>query len=79
LWLSPFHPALVAYGIIAFDLNFLLQAAKNAVRTVVAYLKILQAQQISQICGTDSRRISKDPPGTADLSCLTREKVGRRS
>jgi cellulose synthase/poly-beta-1,6-N-acetylglucosamine synthase-like glycosyltransferase len=49
LWLSPFHPALVAYGIIAFDLNFLLQAAKNAVRTVVAYLKILQAQQISHV------------------------------
>jgi len=47
LWLSPFHPAVVAYGIIAFDLYFLMQATKNAVRTIIAYLKILQAQEIA--------------------------------
>ncbi len=47
LWLSPFHPAVVAYGIIAFDLYFLYQAGKNSLRTIVAYLKILQAQNVS--------------------------------
>lgn len=47
LWLSPFHPAVVAYGIIAFDLFFLIQAMKNAIHTIVAYLKIHQAQKIS--------------------------------
>lgn len=41
LWLSPFHPAVVAYGIIAFDLYFLIQATRNAFRSVRAYLRIL--------------------------------------
>ncbi len=47
LWLSPFHPAIVAYGIIAFDLNFLILATRNAIRTIVAYIKIGQAQVIA--------------------------------
>lgn len=46
LWLSPFHPAIVAYGIIAFDLNFLRLATVNAIRTIVAYRKIGQAQLV---------------------------------
>ncbi len=47
LWLSPFHPAVVAYGIIAFDLYFLYQAGKNSLRTIIAFVKIHQAQSIS--------------------------------
>jgi len=46
LWLSPFHPAVVAYGIIAFDLYFLFTATKNAINSVLAYLKIRENQSL---------------------------------
>jgi cellulose synthase/poly-beta-1,6-N-acetylglucosamine synthase-like glycosyltransferase len=46
LWLSPFHPAVVAYGIIAFDLYFLTLATSNAFRSVRAYLRILANSNI---------------------------------
>lgn len=40
LWLSPFHPAVVAYGIIAFNLYFLYQSFETARNAVSSYLKI---------------------------------------
>lgn len=40
LWLSPFHPAVVAYGIIAFNLYFLYQSFETARNAVTSYLKI---------------------------------------
>lgn len=46
LWLAPFHPAVVAYGIIAFNLYFLTMAGRNAIRATVAYLKIKQAENM---------------------------------
>lgn len=39
LWLSPFHPAIVAYFIIAFDLYFFYKSAVTVYRAVVAYKK----------------------------------------
>lgn len=45
LWLSPFHPAVVAYGIIAFDLYFLYQSMRNAYQSVGSYLLILKHSQ----------------------------------
>lgn len=47
LWLSPFHPAIVAYGIIAFDLYFLYQASRNAINAVRAYMFITKHSQVN--------------------------------
>lgn len=41
LWLSPFHPALVAYFIIAFDLYFFSKSISTAYACVVSYNDIL--------------------------------------
>ncbi len=46
LWLSPFHPAVVAYFIIAFDLYFLYKAVTTTFNASIAYRKI---QLISKI------------------------------
>jgi hypothetical protein len=40
LWLSPFHPAVVAYFIIAFDLYFFYKSATTTYRAVVSYNEI---------------------------------------
>ena len=41
LWLSPFHPALVAYFIIAFDLYFFSKSLSTTYFSVVSYNEIL--------------------------------------
>ncbi len=41
LWLSPFHPAVVAYFIIAFDLYFFYRSVKTAIQAAFSYRKIL--------------------------------------
>lgn len=41
LWLSPFHPAVVAYFIIAFDLYFFYKAAVTTYRAALSYKEIL--------------------------------------
>lgn len=41
LWLSPFHPAVVAYFIIAFDLYFFYKASFTAYRAALSYKEIL--------------------------------------
>lgn len=46
LWLSPFHPALVAYFIIAFDLYFFSKSLSTAYACVVSYKEILFHSQI---------------------------------
>lgn len=46
LWLSPFHPAVVAYFIIAFDLYFLYKAITTTFNASIAYRKI---QLISKV------------------------------
>jgi len=40
LWLSPFHPAVVSYFIIAFDLYFFYKAIITVIRSSIAYKKI---------------------------------------
>lgn len=40
LWLSPFHPAVVGYFIIAFDLYFFYKSTKTVYRAVISYQKI---------------------------------------
>lgn len=37
LWLSPFHPAIVAYGIIAFNIYFFFQSVKTTVNSIKSY------------------------------------------
>lgn len=47
LWLSPFHPAVVAYFIIAFDLYFFYKSITTIYQAVISYQKIAQSSKIS--------------------------------
>ena len=47
LWLSPFHPAVVAYFIIAFDLYFFYKSINTVYLAVVSYQKIQQSSKIN--------------------------------
>lgn len=47
LWLSPFHPAVVAYFIIAFDLYFFYKSATTTYRAVQSYNEILFHNKIN--------------------------------
>ena len=47
LWLSPFHPALVAYFIIAFDTYFFYKSSITVYYAVVSYKAILKTAKIS--------------------------------
>lgn len=47
LWFSPFHPAVVAYFIIGFDLYFLYKSVATAYYATVSYLKILAYDKIA--------------------------------
>jgi len=47
LWLSPFHPALVAYFIIAFDLYFFYKSAQTTSFAAISYQKILETNKIN--------------------------------
>ena len=47
LWLSPFHPALVAYFIIAFDTYFFYKSSITVYYAVLSYQAILKAGKIS--------------------------------
>lgn len=47
LWLSPFHPAVVAYGIIAFNLYFLFQAVQTSVNAIRSYLLLVRHSAIN--------------------------------
>lgn len=46
LWFSPFHPAVVAYFIIGFDLYFLYKSSLTAYLATVSYIKILSYEKI---------------------------------
>ncbi len=46
LWLSPFHPAIVAYFIIAFDLYFFSKSLSTAYSCVISYNEIVFHNQI---------------------------------
>lgn len=54
LWLSPFHPAVVSYFIIAFDLYFFYKSIKTAYFSVISYQKIIYHSKINY-----SKKISK--------------------
>lgn len=47
LWLSPFHPAVVAYFIIAFDLYFLYKALTTSYYAVLSYKEILLTSRVN--------------------------------
>ncbi len=46
LWLSPFHPAIVAYFIIAFDLYFFYKSTTTIIKAVFSYREILFHKKI---------------------------------
>lgn len=47
LWLSPFHPAVVAYFIIAFDIYFFYKSGLTAYLAAISYKKILETNKIN--------------------------------
>lgn len=47
IWLSPFHPAVVSYFIIAFDLYFFYKALHTVYYAVLSYKTILLSRKIS--------------------------------
>jgi len=47
LWLSPFHPAVVAYFIIAFDLYFFYKSCSTVYYAVLSYRTIQRFQNVS--------------------------------
>src|SRR3989338_1924666 len=59
-WLSPFHPAVVAYFIIAFDLYFLYKAISTTYFATLSYrliqmqLKISYNNKLAKIKNTDN-------------------------
>jgi cellulose synthase/poly-beta-1,6-N-acetylglucosamine synthase-like glycosyltransferase len=46
VWLSPFHPAVVAYFIIWFDLYFLYKSVVTAYFATISYLKIVSYEKV---------------------------------
>lgn len=60
LWLSPFHPAIVAYFIIAFDLYFLYKAITTTYFATYSYRSILAHNKISYTKKVQSIQISKE-------------------
>ena len=47
IWMSPFHPAIVAYFIIAFDLYFFYKSITNAVYATISYQKIMDFSHVN--------------------------------
>jgi hypothetical protein len=60
LWLSPFHPALVAYFIIAFDIYFLFKAIQTAYLASLSYRKIMLGLKIPYAKKLKERKSAKD-------------------
>lgn len=47
IWLSPFHPAIVAYFILAFDLYFLYKSLTTTYFAVISYLEIERKKKVN--------------------------------
>lgn len=47
LWLSPFHPAVVAYFILTFDVYFFYKSLATALYSVLSYIKLKKYSQIN--------------------------------
>ena len=60
VWLSPFHPALVAYFIIAFNLYFFYKAIKTAYYSVFSYQMIAVNAGVSYVRKVASLKETKD-------------------
>lgn len=46
IWLSPFHPAVVAYFILTFDVYFFYKSFTTTIYSTIAYLKLKKLSQI---------------------------------
>lgn len=47
IWLSPFHPAVVAYIIIVFDVYFLYKTLRTVIMATISYVRVTNAKKIS--------------------------------
>ncbi|OGK17889.1 hypothetical protein A2866_00535 [Candidatus Roizmanbacteria bacterium RIFCSPHIGHO2_01_FULL_39_8] len=60
IWLSPFHPAMVAYFIIAFDLYFLYKALQTSYYATYSYKKILEYSHIAFCKKIEENHMAKE-------------------
>lgn len=58
LWLSPFHPAVVAYFIIAFDLFFFIKSLNTTYYSVISFQEIIRHSKFNF-----DKKLSKIPQG----------------
>jgi len=64
LWLSPFHPAIVAYFILLFDIYFFYKSSTTAYYSLISLLKLVSHQKI------DWQKKAKKVPGYKKLNHL---------
>jgi len=61
VWLSPFHPAIVAYFILTFDVYFFYKSLTTTIYSTIAYIRLRRLSQ------TDWRQKAEKLPGFSDL------------
>jgi len=54
IWLSPFHPAVVAYFIILFDVYFFYKSLKTVVLATVSYINVDKSRQVDWLAKVKS-------------------------
>lgn len=59
LWLSPFHPAMVAYFILAFDVYFFYKSLTIAVYSTLSYLKLQKLSKINWLA--EAKKLNNFP------------------
>lgn len=47
LWLSPFHPAVVAYLVIAFDVYFFYKTLRSSFMATISYVNIIKSKKVN--------------------------------
>ena len=52
IWLSPFHPAVVAYFILAFDVYFFYKSLTTTIFSTISYFKLKKLSQIDWLSRT---------------------------
>ncbi len=56
IWLSPFHPAIIAYFILTFDVYFFYKSLSVSILSTISYLKLKQLSKVDWL-----RKVKKHP------------------
>ena len=60
VWMSPFHPAVVAYFIICFELYFFYKSITNAIYASISYQKIIEFSRVDFAKKVEKLKKAKD-------------------